>query len=320
MRLMLLVKLPLLEIKLYLLASFTISLLGVITGYIFLMNIDSEQLVTKYLNPKNLYAVELLDSELNYNKIQYLGDTKYRGIPLDNQFSINGNIWKYEPSDFLTLQLANEQMDEYRPELKPITINRDVNISQLSIPSLGINHLAYGRYPTNTNQIALGELPAISLCSQQELSDCKKLLGQDISLSVNGSEQIFEVSGITSGGLDIYANANLQLFDRNELFSYLYSFSSVKEKKTFIANYNENFDYIDSSDYNQIGMKCKVSIIELILITTSYGFICMNELNKIKIKLKAFKQQKDWFLIYFMPCILYCISVCAIYLFNGLIL
>lgn len=312
--------LPMIEARYFLILTLLIGLLILGFTTLFTSELTTEQTYSRHLNSKELYVIDYpnLETDDNFLKINYLGEgEEVYPVMIDNQFTLQNQLSDYEPTFELYEQLGSSTDRYDYVKLAPIYINHEVSLKQMPLPSLGITSIQYGNYPINSNQLLVGELPAIYLQDELKLKSKSELIGRTISLVIDEDVYEFQISGITTGGTDFYLSYENHFFDYEPTrYSYYRQFDTKADKEQYILDTitTQGIEYYDSKNYNYFSVRLKAVIIMSIIITIMYIIILMPKLIGLNNILTSYRKRRTMPLILIIPGLLLVLNIIGLFL------
>lgn len=208
-------------------------------------------------------------------------------IPSFASYNLKSNFYQYSQNKFTPSLYAN-------------LTSRQVSNTNMPNPIYGIDQILTGAYPQEKNDILIGEYTAIGYLNMLNLNNYSDLIGQTITLKVNGSEYKYVISGVYLGGEALLTSPDNMLFGSyksNLEPSYYRHFNSSFQKNKYIKENSLNeSEYIDSST-NIVNFKFLVISILLVLLNVSYILLSAFILKNDYLVIKFYKQYKTLLLL-----------------------
>lgn len=283
--------------------------------------------VYKKLETTQLF-IEGGNNDIDYSNLEPIFPFTYTDINLkchDVSIGVEDNKFdpKQEISDTLKLQLQEDTISKQIVACPNYT--SDI-IEEYHLPNgaYGFEYMM-GDYPEE-GEVLIGEYVANLYASQNDFEDYKDLIGQEITISSQGDNYSFKISGITAGGFNIlYNSEQKQNYQETSNFDYYVDFDSEDEKEKFIQDNNLNdkgtgITYYESSNYNYTSPQVFVILISMCLELLVIVSILVHPLKQIKLIIRFYKHQSNWYLIYFLPTcfmigvVLFNIMFCEIFI------
>lgn len=305
--------LPLVDARIFFLFAIIISIIIIFISNVILNIMPEDVLKVYHLDKNELIVLNKDVSSDGFTKIQQLGE-------------VERNLHKQVTTQFKT-KITNEtkvstklqsSYSEYlnsNSKIYPIYYSDKIDLKTLNINSLGLDVIEVGNYPKTDNEILLGEYNALGFMQENDISDMSDILGNEITLEIEGEKYDFTISGVAMGVGDYYTAYGNRLFNEPLGYSYYKRFATEKQKKQYIKDNLDvnNEEYLSSENYNVQSYVQKINITTNIVITLVFILILLPSYIRIRKILTYYHKKWDRHLIYIIP-------ICLIIMFMVIVL